>query len=102
MTVNELTFIKQQQAVGDILGQFYDKNGKVLDLPHHQRLIGTPLSKLKHSKNVIAVAGGKKKVEAIFGALMGEYVHIMITDEETAKTLLEMEVRLKNELHSGI
>ncbi|XXM70723.1 sugar-binding transcriptional regulator [Lysinibacillus sphaericus] len=102
MTVNELTFIKQQQAVGDILGQFYDKNGRVLELPHHKRLIGTPLYKLKQSKNVIAVAGGRKKVEAIYGALMGEYVHIMITDEATAKSLLEMEVRVKNGLHSGI
>jgi lsr operon transcriptional repressor len=102
MTVNELTFIKQQQAVGDVLGQFYDKNGRILDLPHHKRLIGTPLSKLKNAKNVIAVAGGKKKVEAIYGALKGEYVHIMITDEETAKSLLEMEVQTRNGLHSGI
>jgi lsr operon transcriptional repressor len=101
MTVNELTYIKQQQAVGDILGQYYDKDGRVLDLPHHKRLIGTPLSKLKQLKNVIAVAGGKKKIEAIYGALKGDYIHTMITDEETAKSILEMEVKSKNGLHSG-
>lgn len=101
MTINELTFIKQQYAVGDILGQFYDAEGKVLDLPHHKRLIGTCLTTLKNMKNVIAVAGGQKKVEAIYGALKGKYIHTLITDEATAISLLNMEVNKQNELHSS-
>ncbi|HWO98554.1 MAG TPA: sugar-binding transcriptional regulator [Bacillus sp. (in: firmicutes)] len=102
MTINELTFIKQQQAVGDILGQFYDKHGRVLDLPHHNRLIGTPLSTLKELNHVIAVAGGDKKIEAIYGALKGNYIHTMITDEATAAALINMEVNARNGLRSGI
>jgi DNA-binding transcriptional regulator LsrR (DeoR family) len=102
MTINELTFIKQQQAVGDILGQFYDKHGRVLELPHHNRLIGTPLSTLKGLNHVIAVAGGDKKVEAIYGALKGSYIHTMITDEATAAALINMEVKARNGLRSGI
>ncbi|SFC39076.1 Putative sugar-binding domain-containing protein [Bacillus sp. UNCCL81] len=43
MTMNELTFIKHLNAVGDISGQFYDRNGKIIDLPHRKRLIGTDL-----------------------------------------------------------
>ncbi|PLT32031.1 sugar-binding domain-containing protein [Bacillus sp. V5-8f] len=74
---------------------FFDKNGRVLNFPHHLRLIGTPLSNLKRFKNVIAVAGRKKKVKEIYGALKGDYVHIMSTDEDTAKSLLEMEVQSK-------
>ncbi|HET7580633.1 MAG TPA: sugar-binding transcriptional regulator [Bacillales bacterium] len=101
MTVNELTFIKNQHAVGDILGQFYTIDGEVLDLPHHKRLIGTPLSKLKEMNNVIAVAGGKSKVEAIYGALKGGYIHTMITDEETASSLIQLEVHKKDGLYSG-
>ncbi|WHZ58738.1 sugar-binding transcriptional regulator [Metabacillus hrfriensis] len=101
MTINELTHIKQQNAVGDILGQFFNRNGEVLDLPHHARLIGTKLSTLKEMNNVIAVAGGDKKVEAIYGALKGKYIHTMITDESTAESLIKMEVESKNELHSG-
>lgn len=102
MTVNELMFIKQQQAVGDILGQFYDKSGNLLDLPHHKRLIGTPLPALKKLNHVIAVAGGEKKTEAIYGALKGKYIHTMITDEATAVSLLQMEVNEQNDIHSGI
>ncbi|WP_078382023.1 sugar-binding transcriptional regulator [Sutcliffiella halmapala] len=93
MTLNELTFIKQQEAVGDILGQFFDRNGNVIPLPHHKRLIGMPLATLTSRKNVIAVAGGEKKTEAIYGALKGGYIHSLITDEETALSLLRMEVQ---------
>jgi lsr operon transcriptional repressor len=92
MTLNELAFIKQQNAVGDILGQFFDRNGNVIDLPHHKRLIGTSLTSIRKMKNVIAVAGGEKKVEAIYGALKGNYMHTLITDELTATSLISMEV----------
>lgn len=101
MTMNELTFIKHQNAVGDILGQFYDRNGKVIDLPHHKRLIGTDLKSLK-GLNVIAVAGGEKKIDAIYGALKGKYISTLITDEATAISLLNMEVKENHGVHSGI
>ncbi|MFZ3591614.1 sugar-binding transcriptional regulator [Bacillus sp. DJP31] len=99
MTLNELTFIKQQNAVGDILGQFFDRNGKVLSLPHHKRLIGLNLRNLKSLNNVIAVAGGDRKIDAIYGALKGGYIHTMITDETTAVSLMDMEVNSKNGTH---
>ncbi|MEK3888321.1 sugar-binding transcriptional regulator [Bacillus sp. FSL K6-3431] len=102
MTINELTSIKQKNAVGDILGQFFNKDGEILNLPHHSRLIGTKLSTLKHLENVIAVAGGEKKIEAIYGALKGNYLHTLITDELTAASLLKMEVGHNNELYPSI
>ncbi len=100
MTINELTYIKQQQAVGDILGQFFDCNGKILDLPHHKRLIGVPIQSLSSLQSVIGVAGGEKKVEAISGALKGRYIQTMITDEETAIALLNKEVKQTNDVYT--
>lgn len=94
MTLNELFYIKNQNAVGDILGQFYDIQGNLLDLPHHSRLIGTKLDSLKKLTNVIAVAGGPHKVDAIYGALKGMYLDTLITDEETANALLKKEAEL--------
>jgi lsr operon transcriptional repressor len=88
MTLNELVYIKNQHAVGDILGQFFDANGNILDLPHHNRLIGTSLNTLKNLRNVIGVAGGPPKIDAIYGALKGGYIDTLITDEETAYSLL--------------
>ncbi|MDQ0269180.1 sugar-binding transcriptional regulator [Cytobacillus purgationiresistens] len=89
LTIKELAYIRNQQAVGDILGQFFDIEGKIIDLPLHKRLIGASLNKLKEM-NVIAVAGGEEKVNAIYGALKGQYISTLITDEETAAALMKL------------
>jgi deoxyribonucleoside regulator len=47
------------------------------------------LSSLRSKEVSVAVAGGLRKVDAIFGALRGRYCNVLITDEGTAKALLE-------------
>ncbi|MDM5155313.1 sugar-binding transcriptional regulator [Bacillus sp. DX1.1] len=91
MTLREMTYIRNQNGVGDILGQFFNAHGDLLQLPHHERLIGTPLSVLRNMKHVVGVAGGVEKIDAIYGALKGGYIHTLITDEETALSLLKKE-----------
>ncbi|MFK4314183.1 MULTISPECIES: sugar-binding transcriptional regulator [unclassified Bacillus (in: firmicutes)] len=91
LTLREMTYIRSQNGVGDILGQFYNTDGKQLELPHHNRLIGTPLSVLQNMKHVVGVAGGTEKIAAIYGALKGKFIHTLITDEETALSLLRKE-----------
>lgn len=34
--------------------------------------------------HVVGVAGGIEKIDAIYGALKGKFIHTLITDEETA------------------
>lgn len=84
----ELTLLKMSGAVGDILSQFYDKDGNILNFELHDRLVSTKLDTLKNMQNVIGVAGGESKVEAIHGALMGGYLDVLITDECTAESLV--------------
>ncbi|MEH7459983.1 sugar-binding transcriptional regulator [Bacillus sp. JJ1127] len=91
LTLREMAYIRSQNGVGDILGQFYNTHGELLELPHHDRLIGTPLSILRTMKHVVGVAGGEEKLDAIYGALKGEFIHTLITDEETALSLLRKE-----------
>jgi lsr operon transcriptional repressor len=91
ITAQELEILRKQGAVGDILGQFFDKNGKQLEVSYHDRLIAVRIDKLKKMEHVIGVAGGETKVEAIRGALRGGYIHSLITDERTALRLLEAE-----------
>ena len=38
-------------------------------------------------KHVVGVAGGKEKIDAIAAALKGKFIHSLITDEITAKSL---------------
>tara|TARA_R110000796_G_scaffold10692_1_gene35565 strand:- start:46773 stop:47723 length:951 start_codon:yes stop_codon:yes gene_type:complete len=89
VTPDEVEPLRRKGAVGDILCQFFDDNGDVLDLSLHERVIGARLASLNKSKNVIAAAGGDAKVRAIRAALKGKYVDILITDEKTAEKLLE-------------
>ena len=87
ITPQELEILQKQGGVGDILGQFYDKDGNRLDVDFHNRLVAVSLEKLKNMQHVIGVAGGAHKVEAIKGALRGGYIHSLITDEKTALEL---------------
>lgn len=85
---NDFLYLSMQGAVGDLLSHFFDKEGKLLNTPIEERLISTPLETLKSLKNVIGVAAGDSKVEAIHAALKGQYLDVLITDDRTAEKLL--------------
>jgi lsr operon transcriptional repressor len=80
--------LTEKGVVGDILGQFFDADGKVLDLPIHERRIGIELTDLHAIGRVVGVAGGAGKTAAILGALRGGYLNVLVTNESTARQLL--------------
>ncbi|MEH7384989.1 sugar-binding domain-containing protein [Bacillus sp. JJ1521] len=85
---NDFEILKSKGAVGDLLCQFYDIDGNVLDLDFHKQLISTEIEVLKSLNHVVAVAGGYEKQDAIIGALQGGYIDVLITDEAVAQDLL--------------
>ena len=84
----ELTVLKMQGAVGDVLNHFMDKDGTLIQTEIEDRVISTDLDKLRQLKNVVGVAGGKDKVTAIKAVLNGGYLNVLITDSDTAAELL--------------
>jgi lsr operon transcriptional repressor len=90
LTANELLRLQAESAVGDVLGYFVNKDGEVLNLAIHDKLISTPPEVLSTFPNVIAVAGGIDKAQAIDAVLKTGCINILITDEETAKAVLEI------------
>ena len=84
----ELTVLKMQGAVGDILNHFIDKDGNLIQTEIEDRVISTDLDKLHQLKNVVGVAGGKDKITAIKAVLNGGYLNVLITDSDTAAELL--------------
>ena len=84
----ELTVLKMQGAVGDVLNHFMDKDGNLIQTEIEDRVISTDLDKLRQLKNVVGVAGGKDKVSAIKAVLNGGYLNVLITDSDTAAELL--------------
>jgi DNA-binding transcriptional regulator LsrR (DeoR family) len=83
----DFTLLRMQGAVGDILSHFIDKDGKLVHTEIEDRLISTPLRVLRELDNVIGVAAGAEKAEAIRAAMAGGYILILVTDESAASEL---------------
>lgn len=79
----------KKESVGDICSRFFNEKGEICDEQINSRTIGISLEALKQKEKSILVAGGKDKVNAIKGALAGKCSNILITDQYTAKKLLE-------------
>ncbi|MCL4250338.1 MAG: sugar-binding transcriptional regulator [Anaerolineae bacterium] len=81
--------LRAQGAVGDVCGLYYDQAGNFLDIEAHHRRIGISREWLvDHVQKVIAVAVGKPKLSAVFGALAGRRLGTLVTDRYTAEELL--------------
>ncbi|TDF98586.1 sugar-binding transcriptional regulator [Paenibacillus piri] len=76
-------------ALSNICTSFLDANGR--DVPHEAalRMIGISVAELRRIPNVIAVASGRDKTEAIVSALRGSCIHALVTDMATARRLLD-------------
>ncbi len=83
----EVEPLRRRGAVGDILCRFYDRDGQLLDLPIHKRVVGIDLNQLRDTQKVIGAAGGPAKVTPIASALCSGVLDILITDEVTALAL---------------
>ena len=79
---------QDQGAVGDVLGHLFDSHGQLVPNAIEDRLIGLSLEEFRRIRKVICVAGGPPKVPSILGALHGGYVDVLITDKDTAHSIL--------------
>jgi DNA-binding transcriptional regulator LsrR (DeoR family) len=85
---NELAEIRRRGAVGDICLRFYGDDGVEISDPAGTRVIGLDLETLKKVPRAVGIAGGKRKVAAILGALRGKHVNLLVTDQYTAERLI--------------
>jgi len=86
---DELRWLGNRGAVGDICLRFFDAAGAPVVTPLNDRVIAIELSDLRRVNRVVGVAGGRRKVAAIRGALRGKWVNVLITDRATAERLLK-------------
>ncbi|MBI0537239.1 winged helix-turn-helix transcriptional regulator [Roseomonas sp. KE2513] len=87
VTVEEL---RAAGAVGDVLGQFLDAQGRTIDHAINERVIGLPSAWLSGVRNVVLAAGGRNKSAVVAAALRGGIPKVLVTDEETAKAALSL------------
>lgn len=79
----------QRTAVGDIVSQFVDEQGQIVDPELAKRTMAIPLDVLKATRQSILVAGGMNKLPAIKAALNGGYANVLVTDLRNAQALLD-------------
>lgn len=83
-TDSELQELTRLQAAGDICLHFFDVEGRPIRSPFEGRVIGITLDELRSVPRVVGVAGGRRKVPALLGALRGRLIDVLVTDQFTA------------------
>jgi DNA-binding transcriptional regulator LsrR (DeoR family) len=78
------------RAVGDICGRRFNIMGQFLDNEHNRKLIAISEERLTAVSKVICIASGHHKVLSIVGGLRTNTIDILITDENTIKSVIEV------------
>ncbi|MDR7869462.1 MAG: sugar-binding transcriptional regulator [Tissierellaceae bacterium] len=84
-----IQYLISKGSVGDIGFRWFDNDGQPIEHKYNNRTIGFNILEKKSDSLVVGIAGGESKYEAILGALKGRYIDVLITDNETAKRLIE-------------
>jgi len=83
---NELQEVQNKGGVGEMLGSFFDSEGRLLETELSQRTISVDINACRETR-VVALAGGLGKVGAIRSVAKSGLISCLITDEETATEL---------------
>jgi DNA-binding transcriptional regulator LsrR (DeoR family) len=84
----EIEQIKRAGGAGELLGHFFDEQGAPVETMLSNRTLALGREELRN-RRIVAVAGGKVKVRAIRSVLESRYLGGLITDERTARSLVE-------------
>jgi DNA-binding transcriptional regulator LsrR (DeoR family) len=77
-------------VMAELLGHLVHDRGQVARFALNQRLVALRPDELRNCDRVIAVAAGEDKVGPLRSVLRGGYISTLVTDEETAKDVLEI------------
>jgi deoxyribonucleoside regulator len=90
LTSDEVESMKDLGIVGDVCCQHFCIDGTIPEHEINDRMVGISAQTLKSIKTIIGVAGDICKAEAIYGALKGQMINVLITDETAAKRILSL------------
>ncbi len=85
---DERAALMKMGAVGDLLFNFYDRDGQLVDHPVNQRIMSLPIAQLRDVPTRVIASGGNEKVECLLGAIKLIDCNVLITNEATARELL--------------
>jgi DNA-binding transcriptional regulator LsrR (DeoR family) len=89
-SVTEMRRLRDRGAVGDILGSFFDANGREVVDGIGDRVVAIGRADLERIKCVVAVCSERDKGEASLGALRSGMVNVFVTNLSTARAVLDL------------
>lgn len=89
---SEIEEIAASGAAGELLGHFFDIEGKRVETTLSPRTLSVSVED-GHRGRVVAIAGGGEKVAAITAILRSGSLSGLVTDESSAKSILELHSR---------
>jgi DNA-binding transcriptional regulator LsrR (DeoR family) len=90
LSLEEIARLRDQGAVGDILGNYVDAGGRLIASPHRGRLIALSIDDLHRVGTVVAVVSEAEKPMAILGVLRAGVVDVLVVDEGNAHAVLDL------------
>jgi DNA-binding transcriptional regulator LsrR (DeoR family) len=90
----DLEYIRGKGAVGEVIGTYFSLEGEVVPLELNERIIGLGFEDLINISTRVGVSWGIQKAPANIGAARSGLVNVLVTDETTAREMLDI---LKNE-----
>ena len=75
-------------AIGDVLYNFIDENGDLVDHEVNSRVISVNLARLRRTPERVLISGGKDKLVAVRAAIRTVAPTTLILDEQTALALI--------------
>lgn len=82
--------LKKSASCGDILSQFFDPEGAIFHSEHEYELLAFDIRNLPNLQRSICLAGGEQKARGIIAAARSRFISDLITDEQTAHTILKL------------
>ncbi len=80
--------LERSGAVGNLLYNFFDSRGQLVNHPLNARVMSAPIGTLCRAPERIIASGGPEKIGALRGGIALLRPTVLITDEITATTLL--------------
>ena len=75
-------------AIGDVLYNFIDEKGDLVDHEVNSRVISVNLARLRRTPERVLISGGKDKLAAMRATIRTIAPTTLITDEQTALALI--------------
>ncbi len=88
-THRDFMTLRSAGAVAEILGRFFDANGKECATPLQKRVISLGLKELRRIPKKVGVLAGSDRTTAMLAAIRNGYLNALVVDDECAAALLD-------------